>query len=137
MTVETWEPRPLPNVTPESEHYWAAAADNRLLLSECPNCALVFHYPRAHCPDCFAETNWLEASGDGTVYTYSVAEKMEGWPDDDLPLVVAYVELAEGPRMMTILVDCDPMDINVGADVSVTFVPTEQEDIGIPVFRLA
>lgn len=137
MTMETWEPRPLPDITPESERYWAAAADGRLLLSECPDCGLVFHYPRARCPDCFGETNWLEASGNGIVYTYSVAEKMEGWPEDDLPLVVAYVELAEGPRMMTALVDCEPTSVDIGADVSVMFVPTEQEDIGIPVFRLA
>lgn len=133
--MDTWEPRPLPEVTPESERYWAAASDGRLLLSHCPDCDLHVHYPRARCPDCFGETEWTEASGDGSVYSYSVAERMDGWPEDDLPLVVAYVELAEGPRTMTNLIDCDPDDVSVGDPVSVAFVPTEREDVAIPVFR--
>lgn len=134
--MDVWEPRPLPDVTPESEPYWKAAADEKLLLSSCPDCGLVIHYPRARCPDCFAETEWMEASGDGTVYSYSVTERMEGWPEANLPLIVAYVELTEGPRIMTNLVDCEPDEISVGAPVSVEFVPSEQEDIGIPVFCL-
>lgn len=134
--MDAWEPRPLPDVTPESERYWAAASDGRLLLSTCPDCELTIHYPRARCPDCFAETEWTEASGDGVVYSFSVADRMEGWPEADLPLVVAYVELDEGPRMMTNLVDCDPGEVSVGDSVSATFVATEVDDIGIPVFRL-
>lgn len=133
--MDVWEPRPLPNVTPESERYWEAASNERLLLSKCPDCGLVIHYPRARCPDCFTETEWTEASGDATVYSYSVAERMEGWPEADLPLVVAYVELVEGPRMMTNLIEYEPDDISIGDSVSAVFVPTEKENIGIPVFR--
>ena len=135
--TETWEPRPLPEVSPESERYWAAAADDRLLLSECPNCGLTIYYPRANCPDCFTETDWVEASGDGTIYSYSVAEHVDGWPEENLPLIVVYVELDEGPRMLTNLVDCDPDDVKVGDSVSVVFKPTKRADIGIPVFRLS
>lgn len=133
--MDTWEPRPLPEVTPETERYWSAAADEQLLLSKCPDCDLVIYYPRARCPDCFTETEWTKASGQGTVYTYSVAERMEGWPEANLPIVVGYVELDEGPRMMTNLVDCDQSDVAVGDSVSVTFVPTERDDVSIPVFR--
>lgn len=132
----SWEPRPLPEVTPESEPYWAAAAEGRLLLRECEDCGLVHYYPRALCPDCLGENvDWVEASGEGTVYTYSVAQQMSGWPEADLPLVVAYVELEEGPRMMTNLVDCDPEAVSVGDPVEVTFVETDREDVAIPVFR--
>jgi uncharacterized OB-fold protein len=134
--MDTWEPRPLPTVTPENERYWNGASNERLLLSKCPDCGLAIHYPRARCPDCFTETEWMEASGGATVYSYSVAERMEGWPETDLPLVVAYVELAEGPRIMTNLVDCDPGDVSVGDPVSVAFILTEEEGVGIPVFRL-
>lgn len=136
MIDGTWEPRPLPDINPESERYWEVASEGALLLSECPDCGLVFHYPRARCPDCFAETEWMRASGDGTVYSYSVAEKMEGWPEADLPLVVAYVELTEGPRMMTNLVDCDPDEVEIGASVTVEFAATERANIAIPVFCL-
>lgn len=131
----TWEPRPVPDVTPESRAYWAAAAEGRLLLSECDDCGLVYHYPRALCPDCFSENvDWREATGTGEVYSYSTARTMSGWPDDDLPLVVAYVELDEGPRVMT-NVTADPETVEVGTRVAVRYVDTEEEDVAIPVFR--
>ncbi|MEF8789072.1 MAG: Zn-ribbon domain-containing OB-fold protein [Haloarculaceae archaeon] len=131
----SWEPRPVPEVTPESEPYWAGAAEGKLLLSECADCGLVYHYPRALCPDCFGENvSWLEASGTGEVYSYSVAHTMSGWPEEDLPLVLAYVELDEGPRVMT-NVRADPEDVAVGTRVRVEFVDTETEEaVAIPVF---
>jgi uncharacterized OB-fold protein len=132
----TWEPRPVPEVTPESEPYWEAAAEGRLLLRECNDCGLVFHYPRVLCPDCASDdVDWTEASGEGTVYTYSVTRKMSGWPDEDLPLIVAYVELAEGPRILTNLVDCLPEEVSVGDRVTVTFEETEENAVAVPVFR--
>ncbi|WP_408958938.1 Zn-ribbon domain-containing OB-fold protein [Natrinema sp. 74] len=131
------ESRPVPEVTPETERYWEAAADGRLLLRECQDCGLTYHYPRALCPDCFSDdVAWLEAAGTGEVYSYSVARSMSGWPDDDLPLVVAYVELDEGPRMVT-NVDCDPDEVAVGARVAVRFVDVDADDVAIPVFVLA
>ena len=133
---ETWEPRPTPNVNPETAPYWRAASEGRLLLGECsdPECGLVFHDPRARCPDCLAEADLVEASGEGEVYTYSVAERMEGWPETDLPLCVGYVELAEGPRLLTAFVDCEPADLEIGRAVAVRFVPTEADGVAVPVF---
>lgn len=131
----TWEPRPVPRTTPETERYWAGATEGDLLLNECGDCGLVYHYPRANCPDCFSDDiEWLRAAGTGEVYTYSVAQKMSGWPEEDLPLVVAYVELDEGPRIMT-NVDADPDTVEVGTRVEVTFAETEADDVAIPLFR--
>jgi len=130
---EIWEPRPTPEVTPESAPYWRGASEGELRLSACPDCGLVFHYPRALCPDCFTDTEWTVASGRGEVYTYSVARRMSGWPESDLPMVLGYVELAEGPRVMTTVV-ADPEDVAVGTEVKVRFVSTEAEDVAIPVF---
>ena len=133
---ETWEPRPTPDPNPETAPYWRGASEGRLLLGECSadDCGLVFHYPRARCPDCLSEAALTEASGEGVVYTYSVAERMEGWPEGDLPLCVGYVELAEGPRVTTAFVDCEPSDLEVGRAVAVRFVPTEEADVAVPVF---
>ncbi|MDS0474412.1 Zn-ribbon domain-containing OB-fold protein [Natrinema sp. 1APR25-10V2] len=128
--------RPVPDVTPETERYWEAAAEGRLLVRECQDCGLTYHYPRALCPDCFSDdVDWVEAAGTGEVYSYSVARSMSGWPDDDLPLVVAYVELDEGPRMVT-NVDCDPDEVTVGSRVEVRFADVDAEDVAIPVFVL-
>lgn len=133
----TWNPRPVPEVNTETEAYWSAAADERLLLCECKECGLVYYYPRALCPDCFSDAiTHRDAEGTGEVYSYSHTEKMEGWPDSKLPVIVAYVELDEGPRMMTNIVGCDPDEISVGAPVEVRFEQVEDEDIAVPVFTL-
>lgn len=129
-----WEPRPIPDVTPETAPYWAGAAEGKLMLNECRDCGLVYYYPRANCPDCFSDdVAWTEAAGTGEVYSFSVAKTMSGWPDADLPLVVAYVELDEGPRMIA-NVDADPEDIEIGTRVEVFFAETDTEDVAIPLF---
>jgi uncharacterized OB-fold protein len=131
----TWEPRPVPEPSPETARFWEAAAEGRLLLSECQECGFAFHYPRAFCPECFSDdVKWLEADGEGDLYTYATMEKVVGWPEEFLPLTVAYVEVDEGPRVLTNVVDCEPSDLSIGTRVSVSFVETEDVDIGIPVF---
>ena len=131
----SWEPRPVPDVTPETEEFWSGAADGKLLLSECEDCGLVYHYPRALCPDCFSDdVEWIESSGRGEIYSYSTAKTISGWPEEGLPLVIAYVELEEGPRMMTNVTDIDPDVVEIGDEVEVTFVPTDDDDIAVPTF---
>lgn len=131
----SWEPRPVPDVTPETAPFWAAAAEGEFEVQECRSCGLVFHYPRTLCPDCFSDNvAWLTAAGTGEVYSYTVTRQMAGWPEEALPLVLAYVELDEGPRVMTNIVDCDPHEVEVGTPVTVRFVETDHDDIAIPVF---
>ena len=137
MARKAWEPRPLPTVTPETEPFWEAASDDEFLVCTCNDCGLTYYYPRALCPDCFSDDiDWHPVEGTGTVYSYSVAERAAGWPEEALPLVVAYVELSEGPRVLTNLVDCDPEAVEVGAAVEVRFVPSETEQLAVPVFEL-
>jgi len=132
----SWDPRPAPDVTPETERYWTAAAEGTLLVRECQDCGLVYHYPRSLCPDCFSErVEWREASGRGEVYSFSTARTMSGWPEDDLPLVLAYVELEEGPRLMT-NIDADPSAVEIGTQVVVEFRDVDNAEIAVPVFVL-
>jgi len=131
-----WEPRPVPEVTPETAPFWEGAVMEELLLGYCPDCDCSFFYPRARCPSCLVSAEFREAAGTGTIYSYSVPAKISGWPDAHLPLVVAYVELDEGPRMVTNVIDCDPAAVEVGAPVAVTFISTEDPMVSIPVFRL-
>lgn len=130
----SWEPRQIPEVTPESGEYWRAAAEGTLKLKECQECGNVFHYPRSLCPDCFGDTEWIESDGTGEIYSYSVSERIENWPEDRLPHVLAYVELDEGPRVLTLIEDSDPDDIEIGTQVEAAFIDTQEDDIAVPVF---
>lgn len=123
-----------PTVTPEAEEFWAATAEGRLLLRRCDDCGTVIWYPRAHCPACGSQrTSWSEASGKGAVYTFTVVYRcdVEAFRDC-VPYVVAYVELEEGPRVMTNIVDCEPELVAVGMSVNVVFHDTGN---GNAVFR--
>lgn len=119
-------PAGAPAVSPETEEFWAATAEGKLLLRRCDDCGTVIWYPRSHCPACASfRTSWVEASGRATVYTFTVVHRsmVEGFRDA-LPYVIAYVELEEGPRVLTNIVDCDPESVEIGMPVSVVFVDT-------------
>ena len=91
--------RPAPAVSQETQAYWDAAAKGKLMVRKCTSCGQLHHYPRTICPFCFSDkTEWIEASGKGTIYSYSVMRRAP------VPYAMAYVTLAEGPRMVTNIV---------------------------------
>ena len=123
---------PAPAVNPEIKPYFDAAGEGRLLVKKCKACGQFHHYPRAICPHCFSDqTEWTEAKGTGTVYTYSVLRR--GAP---VPYCIAYVTLDEGVTMMTNIVDCDLDAVRIGMKVKVTFKPTDGGP-SVPVFTPA
>jgi uncharacterized OB-fold protein len=128
----------LPTIEAETRPYWDAAADGKLLLRACSDCGTVHHYPRPFCPACWSENvEWVEASGRATLYTWSTVFVNDMYPfRERLPYIAAVVDLAEGPRMMTNVVDAEPDDLAVGMDLEVTFRPVTDE-ITAPVFRPA
>ena len=122
-------PTPAPGPTLETEEFWKATADGKLLLKRCDaaGCGTVIWYPRSICPVCGSlETSWFEASGRGTIYTYTIVHRAQGPWLPAAPYVTAYVELEEGPRVMTNIVDVDLDTIEVGMPVEVTFDDTGQ-----------
>ena len=117
-------PTPTPATTLETETFWEAAAEGRFILPRCNECDEVIWYPRLFCPACGSnDVGWFEASGQGTVYSFTVVERGQGGWKDHSPYVLAYVELAEGPRMLTNVIDIDPDDVAVDMAVSVRFDP--------------
>jgi len=91
-----------------------------LLVKKCSACGELHFYPRNACPFCFSDkTEWQEVSGNGVIYTYSVMRRAP------IPYAIAYVTLAEGPTMMTNIVDCDLNGIKIGQKVKVVFKPSE------------
>lgn len=120
-------PTPAPEVTTETAAFWSATADGTLLLPRCEHCDAVIWYPRAFCPACGSlDVTWVEASGRGTVYSFTVVRRGAPSYESAAPYVVAYVELEEGPRVLTNIVGCDVDDVEVGMPVEVVFHDTGQ-----------
>jgi uncharacterized OB-fold protein len=130
-------PAPTPAINPETKPFWDAAATGRLVLRRCTDCQSVIWYPRAICPDCWSgNTEWFDASGRGSIYSYTVNNKGEGPYRDAGPYVLAYVELDEGPRIMTNILTDDFAALEIGRRVEVTFSPTADGEAALPRFRL-
>ena len=111
---------PAPPSNPEVQPFFDAAAQGKLLVKRCTACGESHHYPRAICPFCGSDkTEWKEASGRGVIYSWSVLRRAQP------PYALAYVTLAEGPTMMTNIVDCDLDKIAIGQQVKVVFKPTD------------
>ncbi len=124
MTITRMLPAPAPIVYPEAKPYWDATLRRRLLLPRCDSCHVVIWYPRASCPKCASSSvSWFEASGRGRVYSYTICRRGADEYREAGAFVLAYVELAEGPRVMTNIVECDPEKLSVGAEVEAVFHP--------------
>ena len=119
-------PAQSPGVTLETQPFWDATREGRLVLPRCDDCEYVIWYPRRFCPACGSRNvSWFDAAGTGTVYTYTIVTKGTGSYRDAGPYVVAFVELDEGPRLMTNIVDTPTDSVAVGQRVTVVFTPTE------------
>jgi uncharacterized OB-fold protein len=118
-------PTPAPEQNPETEGFWKATTQGHLLLPRCDSCGVFIWYPRTLCPDCGSHSvGWTEASGLGTVYSYSVVHRSSGEYQGAVPYVVAYVELAEGPRVLTNIIGSDPDRVYIGQPVRAVFCDT-------------
>jgi uncharacterized OB-fold protein len=137
-------PVPVPEVNPETAPFWAATARGELLVKQCEDCASLIWYPRSVCPECGSlRTRWQQVSGRGRIYSYTVNRRGEGAYRDHGPYVLAYVELDEGPRLMTNIVapdegtdgsTLDHGELAVGLPVEVVFHDTG-EGSALPRFR--
>jgi uncharacterized OB-fold protein len=114
-------PAPAPTVNPETERFWTAADAGKLLLKRCSNCSATIWYPRTLCPECGSlQTEWFEGSGRGTIYSFTINHQGAGVYSGE-PYVIAYVELDEGPRVLTNIVGIDPSRVTIGMTVQSVF----------------
>ncbi len=115
-------PTPKIEITTDTAAFWEASTAGRLHLPRCNGCGLVIWYPRPVCPDCHGtDLTWFDSTGLGSVYSFTVVRKGQGAWAEHAPYVVAFVELDDGPRIATNIVDCDPDTVTVGMPVRVVF----------------
>jgi uncharacterized OB-fold protein len=103
---------------------WDGTARNELLLQRCSACGAFRHPPSPICQNCLSDrAEWVPASGRGTVYTFAVVRQAlgRGW-EEKVPYVVAVIELDEGPRFLSNVVNVDPDTVRIGLPVEVTYV---------------
>jgi len=127
--------KPLPQPTPETQPFWDGAKAGELKLQRCSGCDHVYFPARPFCPACSSrDVNWFTASGRARLYSYVINHRApKGF---EAPYVIAVVELDEGPRMMTNLIDCPqtPEAMELDMPLEVAF-EKATDDITLPKFR--
>jgi hypothetical protein len=129
--------RPLPIPTEDTKPYWEGAKASKLLIQKCAMCDTLQFYPRTYCLTCLNESmTWVEAAGDGEIYTFSINHRPANeYMKDKIPYAVAAIDLDEGVRMLANIVESDIRQIKCGARVKVVFEKASDE-ITLPQFKL-
>jgi uncharacterized OB-fold protein len=125
----------LPEPTPETRHFWEGALEGELRLQRCDECAHTYFPPRPFCPACASRSvSVYAASGRGTLHSYVINHRPA--PGFEAPYSIAIVELDEGPRMMSNIVDVEqtPEALELDMPLEVKFERVSDE-IALPLFR--
>jgi uncharacterized OB-fold protein len=127
MTTESTEyKKPLPTPTAVSQPFWDAAKKHKLTYQRCTLCGTRVFYPRDICPgpNCFGiqTLEWVESTGKGWVYSFTISYQPQhpGFADD-VPYVLAIIELDEGWRMNSNVINIEPKEVKIGMRVEVVF----------------
>jgi uncharacterized OB-fold protein len=131
--VSTETPQ-LPEINSDTEPWWNATRERRLVLQHCRTSGHLQHYPRSLCVECGStDLDYVDASGRGTVYSHTTVHRapVAGL---EVPYVVALVRLDEGPVLLTNIVDCPPDDVRCDMSVEVAWRPLA-DGRNLPVFR--
>ena len=129
--------RPLPDPTPETRDFWQGTRAGELRLQRCDDCRHTYFPPRPFCPKCASRrVSNVKASGRATLYSYVIHHRAA--PGFTPPYAIAVVELAEGPRMMTNIIDCPqtPEALQLDMPLKVAF-ERQSDEITLPLFKPA
>ncbi len=130
--------RNLPRPTPETKTYWEGCRQHQLLIQRCSECSKYQFYPRIICTACMSNNiKWVKAKGSGQIISYTIVHRaISGAYAAEVPYVIAMIQLEEGPRMMSNIIQCEPGSVEIGMPVEVIF-DDWSEEITIPKFRPA
>lgn len=129
--------KPLPVIQPHSKAFWEGTKEDKLLVQQCQDCSAYMSYPRQFCTECWSENlGWKESSGKATVFSVTTLyEGVEPGFQEDLPLVLAWVDLPEGVRLNTSILDVEVGEVEIGMEVQVVYKKLTDE-ITMPYFTL-
>lgn len=128
--------KPLPRPTPWSKPFWDGCKNRNLLIQQCKNCKKHIFYPKLFCPFCLSkDLSWVEATGKGKIYSYTIVHSYQPTEfSEDVPYVIAIIDLDEGVRMMSNIVDYNPEEVRCDMNVEVVFEEVTDE-FTLPKFK--
>jgi|TARA_B100000315_G_C14042760_1_gene348322 hypothetical protein len=128
--------KPLPSLTGLAGEFYSWCRRGELRFQRCRDCKAWRHVPREMCAECGSwDWSWERSSGRGTVFTWTVAERpLHPAFADDVPYAPVVVELEEGVRLLSELIDCRPRELEIGAPVEIAFEKINDE-VTLPKFR--
>jgi uncharacterized protein len=130
--VNAWT-RPLPTPSPLTRPFWEATKAGRLVLQRCTTCHAYVWTPQPLCRNCLTDTlEWSPVSGRGAIYSYVVIER-PATPAFKAPYAIVIVDLEEGPRILSDMVECEASAVRIGMPVEVKFEP--DGEVGLYHFR--
>ena len=128
----------LPTPDEDTQPFWDGANEHKLVIKHCNACGEYFDYPRPFCPQCWSrDVEWYEASGRASLYTWSIVyvNELPPWPER-LPYCAALVDLEEGPRLMSNVVECEFDALEGGMALEVVFEQVSDDPlVTVPRFR--
>ena len=127
---------PLPVANADSATYWQSPKEGKLVLRRCKSCGEVHFMPRYLCPLCWStQLEWIDAAGKGKVHSFTIIRRASSPAFAGLtPYVVALIDLAEGPRMMSNIVGESALEVEIGDGVTLRF--EDREGSKLPQFAL-
>lgn len=128
--------KPLPYIHDETKPFWDRTKKHELWIQHCKDCERFYFYPRSFCPHCLSyNVEWTRATGKGKIYSFTVAHRPAS-PEfqPDIPYNITLVELEEGVRLMSNIVECDNEDLQIDLPVEVVFDDVTPE-ITLPKFK--
>ncbi len=132
--TSTRRSRPLPQPTPETQHFWDGTKVGELRLQRCNDCGHIYFPPRPLCPECSSRNvEVFAASGNGKLLSYVINHRPH--PSFEGPYAIAVVELDEGPTMLSNIVGCEQTPEALVLDMSLAVTFEDNGDIAIPLFR--
>jgi uncharacterized OB-fold protein len=136
MSTAAKAPRPIPEVDAQLAPFFAAAKEGRLVVQRCSQCGAYRFPPRELCSGCLSTAStWVEVAGRGEIFSYNVMHQVYHPAfAAEVPYAVVVVKLAEGPKMISNLVDCPVDEIRIGMPVEVVFEPLS-DTVTLPKFR--
>ncbi len=133
MTTQQKPLKPLPTPSKDNALFWEGLKQREFRIQRCKSCGSYVWLPKPACSNCLStDMEWVKASGEGTVWTYSTVYRAGPAFTDDIPFITAVIELKERPLkclVLSWLVNCKPEDVYCGMPVKVIFEDIPNEDI--------